>query len=109
MDNGAEAQRLSITHLPNYSITNFVSDSHFRGDAFGHEGLNHVSFFHVIEIGDVDAAFHAIAHFAGVVFKALERADPAFVDLHAVAHQAHVGIALDYAIQHVAAGDGACL
>src|SRR5580765_3642085 len=89
--------------------TDALRNSHLRCDALGHEGLNHVALLYVIEVLEVDTALHAVAHFAGIVFEALERTDSAFVNLHAIAHQANIGIALDDAVQHIATGDGACL
>src|SRR5262249_50248015 len=92
-----------LTNLPNYQIV--LRHSDLRCDALGDKRFDHVAFLYVIEVGDVDAAFHAVAHLAGVVFEALERADLAFVDLYAVAHQPDLGLALDHAIEHVAAGN----
>src|SRR6478672_5478341 len=96
-----------ITRLLNYQFV--LRDAHLRSDALGHKGLNHVAFLYVIEVLEVNTALHAVADFAGIVLKTPERTDLAFVNLHAIAHQANIGIALDDAVQHIAAGDGACL
>src|SRR5437016_3759938 len=99
----------SFTHFPNYPFTNFLRDSDFGGDFLGYEGLDYVASFHVVEIRDSDAAFHAVSDLAGVVLEALQRTDFAFVNLDAITHQAHIRIALDQAIQHVTTGDSADL
>src|SRR5262249_33918718 len=78
-------------------------------DAFGHKGLNHVAFLDVVKVADGDTAFHAVADFAGIVFEAFERRDFSFINLHAVAHQTNIGVALDDAIEHIASGHGADL
>jgi hypothetical protein len=58
-----------FTKLLNYQIS--LRDSHFRGDALGHKGLNHVAFLYVIEVLEINTALHSVAHFAGIVFEAL--------------------------------------
>src|SRR5690348_15059898 len=82
---------------------------HFRGDTLRGEGLDDITHLDVAVIGDGDAAFHAVAHLADVIFEAPERADLAFEYHHVVAQQAHFGIALDVAVLHVAAGHRAHL
>ena len=47
--------------------------------------------------------------FAGIVLEAAQRADLAGEDDHVVAQQPHFGVALDEAVGHAAAGDGADL
>jgi hypothetical protein len=64
--------RLTPNPLTHYQITNSLSDTHLRGDTFSHKGLNHITLLYVIEVLEVDAALHAVADFAGIVFKALE-------------------------------------
>ncbi len=86
-------------------ITNFLRNSENSSDALCYERLNDVAFLDVVEVADGNAAFHAVGYFFGIVFETFQRSDLAFVDLHAVAHQANVGIALNYAIKHRAAGD----
>src|SRR5215472_8906501 len=101
-----------LWQLPNYSITqlpNPLRYPDFGRDPLGHERLNHIALFDVIEVRDVDAAFHAVADFAGIILEPLERADLAFVNLHAVAHQANVGIAFDDAVQDITSGHGSHL
>src|SRR5262249_56535562 len=66
-----------------------------------HKGLNDVTFLDIIRITDVDPAFHAIAHFAGIVFEALERANFAFIHLDPVTPQPPFTVALHYSIPHV--------
>ena len=78
----------------------------FGGYLFCHEGLDYVANFDVAVVRDRDAALHAVTYFACVIFEALERADLAFEDDDVVAQQAHFGVALDQAVEHVAAGDG---
>src|SRR5581483_2808884 len=70
----------------------------FGGDAFSHEGLDDVADFNVAVIGDGDAAFHAVANFAGIIFEATQGADLSAEDNYVVAKQADLGIALDNAI-----------
>src|SRR5581483_2635878 len=82
---------------------------YLRRYLFRHESFNHIALLYIVEIGDIDAALHAVANFAGIVFEALERADLALVNLYAVAHQAHVGITLDHTIEHIATSNGSRL
>ena len=73
---------------PTYKVSKLLiyrfvlRDAHFRGDALGHKSLNHIAFLNVIEVLEIDTAFHAVAHFARIVFEALERTNLAFADLH---------------------------
>src|SRR5882672_1391829 len=99
----------AFTHLPNYPITNSLRDTHLRGNALGHKSFNHIALLYVIEVLEIDTALHAIADFAGIVFKALERTDFPFEYLNAIAHQTDIGVAFDGSVQHITAGDGACL
>src|SRR5579864_2210405 len=68
------AMRFSFFALTGVPVC-ILRDSHFRRDALGNKGLNHVALLYVIEVLEVDTAFHAIAYFAGIVFEALERTD----------------------------------
>src|SRR5947208_12763508 len=86
-----------------------LRDSDFGGDFLGYEGLDYIASLYVIEISDSNAAFHAVSDFAGIVFEALQRTDFAFVNLDAIAHQAHIRIAFNQTIHHVTAGNGANL
>jgi|GEM_PF-5400487 len=43
---------------------------HFRGNLLGDEAFDHVTDFDVAIISDSDAAFQAVAHFAGIFFEA---------------------------------------
>src|SRR5437763_14652813 len=99
----------SFAHFPNYPFTNFLRDSDFGGDFLGYEGLDYIASLYVIEISDRNAAFHAVSDFAGIVFETLQRTDFAFVNLDAIAHQAHIRIAFNQAIHHVTTGNGADL
>ena len=51
----------------------------------GLKGFDDVADLDVVEVFEADAAFVALDHFAGVVLEALEGADLAGVDHHAVA------------------------
>src|SRR5262247_200669 len=62
-----------------------------------------VADLHVLVVREGHAAFLAGDHFARVVLEALELGELAFVHDDAVADQAHIGPALDYAIGHAAA------
>src|SRR5208337_3889971 len=70
----------------------------------GNEVLDDISHFDVAIVGDGDAAFHAVPHFADVFLEASHRTDLAFEHNHVVAQQAHFGIALDDAVSDVTAG-----
>src|SRR6266481_5406627 len=99
---------IGASQLPTYQITqllNCLRDSQFGCDPLGDEGFHHVALLHIVEVADSDAALHAVAHLTGIIFEAPERTDFAFVNLYSVAEKANVGVALDYAIDHVAAGD----
>src|SRR5262245_34681726 len=97
--------------IPNYQPANqsVLSNSDFSRDAFGDEGFNHVALLDVVKVTDGDTAFHAVANFTGVVFETFERRDFTFVNLHAVTHEANIGIAFDKAIEHVASSNRADL
>src|SRR5947208_8088272 len=84
-----------------------LRDSDFGGDFLGYEGLDYIASLYVIEISDSNAAFHAISDFAGVVFEALQRANLAFVHLDAIAHQAHIRIALNQTVEYVTTSNSA--
>ena len=64
----------------------------------GLEGFDDVADLDVVEVLQAHAAFVALDHFAGVVLEALEGADLAGVDHHAVAEQAHAGVTGDLAV-----------
>ena len=55
-----------LTRGPATALCNY-----FRRDALGHECLDHVANLDVGVVGDRDSAFHAVAHFAGIIFEAL--------------------------------------
>src|ERR1700733_13344 len=78
--------------------------SSFRGAEFGHlEAFQNVADLDVVEIGDAHAALKAGAHFAGIVLEALQRAELRSIDHRAFAHDANLRIALEYAVDDVAA------
>ena len=58
----------------------------FCRDLLGHERFDRVADLDVVVVGDADAAFHSVGHFAGIVLEALERGEFAFINLDAVAH-----------------------
>jgi hypothetical protein len=61
-----------------------LSDS-FRGNFFGHEGLDDIANLDVAVVGDGNTAFHPIRDLAGIVFEAAERSDLALEDNDIVA------------------------
>jgi hypothetical protein len=66
---------LRRTQLQNYQITQLptsLSDTHLRSDPLRHESLNHVALLYVIEVLQINAALHAVAYFAGIVFEPSE-------------------------------------
>src|SRR6267143_2894607 len=77
------------------------------GDLLDAIGLDQVTDLDVVEVLDADPALEALAHFADVVFEALERGQRPVVDLDPVADHAHAGGPRDDAAAHEAAGDGA--
>src|SRR5437667_7006847 len=78
--------------------------NYFRCDALSHKSLDDVADFHVAIIGDGNATLHAVAHFAGVVFEAPQRANFALEDNNVISQQPNLGIAFDQAIAYAAAG-----
>src|SRR5712692_8544731 len=66
------------------------------------EALQDVADLHVVEIGDAGAALEAGANLADVFFEAPQRAELGRVDYHAVAHDAHLRIALEHSVLHIA-------
>src|SRR5579871_389277 len=79
----------------------------FRGDLLRYKCFNHIAGFDVAVIRDRDAALHAIAHLAGVVFKAPQRADFASENYRVVTEKPDLGITLDQAIRYRASSNGA--
>src|SRR5208283_5583190 len=57
--------------------------------------LDDISRLDVTVVCDTDAALHAVAYFAGIVFKAPQRSDFAFEHHRVVAQESHIGVALD--------------
>src|SRR5579864_6894973 len=83
--------------------------SDFRRDPLGHKRFNRVTTLNVVIVADCNAALHAVANFAGIILEALQRANLSFVHLNAIADQAHVRIAFDGPILHIASGHRANL
>src|SRR5258706_16050985 len=77
------------------------------GDLLDRKGLDHVPDAYVVVARDLDAALVAFRDLLDVVLEALQGPDLARVDDLAVADQAHLAGALDLALRHDAAGDGA--
>src|SRR5262249_15535123 len=67
--------------------------------------FDHVALAHVLEAFERHAAFLPGEDFAGVVLEPLELREPALVDHHVVADQAHVGAAFDGPVGDAATGD----
>src|SRR6478735_1139178 len=72
------------------------------GDLALFEGLDQVAALEILEVGEADAAFEALADLAGVLLEATQRDDRALPDDHAVAQEAHLGATGDDARAHVA-------
>src|SRR5947199_358813 len=70
-------------------------------------GLDQVADLHVVEVLNADAALEALANLAHVVLEALERPDPPFVHLDAVADHPHPRRSGDHPRPAETAGDGA--
>src|ERR1019366_8925658 len=81
----------------------------FRRHLLDNISLDDVSGLDVTVVRDADAALHAVRDFPGIVLEATQRPDLALEHDYVVAQQAHLGIALDGTIHHLAAGDGADL
>src|SRR5258708_38913500 len=81
--------------------------NYFRGNPFGHKGLDYITDLDVAVVGDRDAALHAVCHLAGVVLKASQRTNFALEYLYIVAQQADFRVSLDQAIAHATASDPA--
>ena len=58
------------------------------------ESFDHIANFDIAVTGDANSALHAIANFAGIVLKALERIDPALEYHYTIAQQAHLRVTL---------------
>src|SRR5271166_3429712 len=71
--------------------------------SLGDEVLDDISHFDVAIVGDRDAAFHAVPHFADVFLETPHRTDLALEHDHVVAQQANFGIALNDAVGNVTA------
>ena len=69
----------------------------------GMEALQDVSNLHVIEVGDAQPAFKPGAYLAGIILETLQGAEPGGVDNPAIADHTNLRVALDDAIQHLAA------
>jgi len=67
---------VSVTQSPRFEAwadqrDPFLRD-HFGGDSLGHESLDHIAHFDVAVVGNRDAALHAVADFAGIIFEAAQ-------------------------------------
>ena len=78
-------------------------------DLFHLVALDGVAHLQVLELLDADAALVALLHGLHVVLEAAQRRHVALEDDRAVAHDAHLVVAVDLAFHDVAAGDGAHL
>src|SRR5271168_4530978 len=96
------ARRLSFASRPN-GLPGSFRGAHL-GDA---ETFEKIADLDVVEVAHADAAFETGAHFAGVIFEALQRTVLRAVDHGAIAHDADLRVALEDAVDHVAAGDRA--
>src|SRR5713101_1201762 len=76
----------------------------FRGARLGNaKAFQDIADLHVVEIGDSRAAFKTSAHFACVILESLQRAELRCVNHNSFAQHAHLRVALQDAIDHVAA------
>src|SRR3954451_19269079 len=78
-------------------------------DLFHPERLDPVAHLEVVEVLDADAALEPLAHLADIVLEALEAGEGAGVHGDAIPDDPGLGRALDDAVPHRAAGDGAHL
>src|SRR6516164_6787717 len=97
------AWRGSLPGTP--QITSFCLGECFGRDLFGHERFNHVALLDVTVPGDTDTTLHAVTNFAGIVFETPQRSDFTLEDDHVVTQQPHFGVALDNAVDDLAARD----
>src|ERR1700733_1622776 len=78
----------------------------FGGRKLGHlEAFQNVADLDVVEVRDADAALEPGTNFARVVFETLQRTQLRRVDYRFIAQHAHLRIALEDAVDHVATGD----
>src|SRR5216684_8192030 len=78
----------------------------FRGAHLGNaEALQDVADLNVVEICDAGAAFKSGADFTGIIFESLQRVELRRVNHSSVAQHAHLRVALQDAVNHVAARD----
>src|SRR5216683_3652822 len=76
----------------------------FRGAHLRYvEAFENVADFHIVEVGHARAAFESCPHFAGVILEALQRAELRRVNDRAVADHPNLRVALEDAVQDVAA------
>src|SRR5215472_8859530 len=80
------------------SLPRRPSHHHFRRDALGDKGLDHIPYLNIAVVGDGDTTFHAVRDLADIVLKAPQRANLALEHDHVIAQQAHFRIAFDQAI-----------
>src|SRR6266853_1568314 len=71
------------------------------------EAFENVPNLDVVEVGDARTALKAGADFVGVVLEPAQRTDAPGIDHDAFAQHTDLGVALEYAIQHVTARDRA--
>src|SRR5260370_30187734 len=71
------------------------------------EAFENVPNLDVVEVGDACTTLKAGADFVGVVLEPAQRTDPPGIDHDAFTEHADLGVALEYAIEHVTAHDGA--
>src|SRR5271154_4356391 len=96
------ARRLSFASRPS-GLPGSFRGAHLS-DA---ETFEKIADLDVVEVGHADAAFETGAHFAGVIFEALQRTELRTVDHGAIAHDADLRVALEDAVDDVAARDRA--
>src|SRR5262244_3653662 len=77
--------------------------NNLRRNALRYERLDHIANLDIAVVSDRDAALHAVAHFAGIIFEAAQRTNFSFEHNHVVAEQSYFGVALHDAVDHLAA------
>src|SRR3990172_5040823 len=91
------------------AVLSAIRDSLSAINALNHKELEDVAHLDVVEVLDADPALEALLNFAHVVLLVPERGDLAFKFLLAVAQDAHLGVAAQFALAHKAPGDVANL
>src|SRR5215204_706165 len=83
-----------------------VAEGSDSGDLSFFERLDQVPGLQILEVAEADAAFEALADFAGIFLEPLQGVDAALPDDGTVTQEANLRATTDLSAAHVATGDG---